>query len=255
VKEMEQTFGLREAAGGSSQLWTRELARKVRGRLERDLEHSAPGDAVVIDAKGVEVFDYSFANELFGKILIGLPNDYPGRFVIVTNLTTYTRENLAKALEGLGLAMIERKGRSLALLGKLHSADEQTFAAIAKAKTPLTAAMLAEQLNVNLTAMNERLTKLSRLALVRRVKTISAAGREHYNGETRRIEVNAHQAVKALLEHAIKEFNVTNQPHLLSLFREDGTRVEENQSIEEAGITPMTTLQLRPDAVKGGSRC
>src|SRR5688572_18995933 len=107
---MEQTFGLR-AAGGSAQLWTRELARKVRLQVEKGLESCEPGDALVIDAKGVQVFDYSFANELFGKILINLPTEHPGRFVLVTNLTTYTRENLSKALEGLGLAMIERKGR------------------------------------------------------------------------------------------------------------------------------------------------
>ena len=73
-----------------------------------------------------------------------------------------------------------------------------------------------------------------------------------YKGETKLINANAHQQTNALLEHAIHEFQVTNQPHLLSLFREDGTRVEANQSLAEAGITAHTTLQLRPDAVKGG---
>ena len=67
---------------------------------------------VVIDAKGVEVFDYSFANELFGKTLLSLSNEYSGRFVIVENLTTYTTENLTKALEGLNLAMIQAKGKA-----------------------------------------------------------------------------------------------------------------------------------------------
>jgi hypothetical protein len=73
-----------------------------------------------------------------------------------------------------------------------------------------------------------------------------------YNGETKRIKADEDEQTDALLERAIREFHVTNQPHLLSLFREDGTRVEANQTLKQAHITPRTTLQLRPDAVKGG---
>ena len=80
-----------------------------------------------IDAKGVEVFDYSFANELFGKTILSLPNEYPGRFFLVENLTTYTHENLGKALESLSLMMIERKGKKMQLIGKVHPADLESF--------------------------------------------------------------------------------------------------------------------------------
>jgi predicted transcriptional regulator len=65
-------------------------------------------------------------------------------------------------------------------LGKLHPADQTTFDAIAQAREPITAAELSGQLGVNLTAMNERLSKLARLGLVRREKGISPAGREQY---------------------------------------------------------------------------
>src|SRR5207302_1997907 len=138
------------------------------------------GDTVVVDAKGVEVFDYSFANEFFGKALLHLPTDFPGRFLIVEHLTPYTRENLTKALESLGLAMIERKGGTLHLLGKVHKTDQETFEAIARAKGQATAAALTDQLDLNVTAVNERLAKLAKLALVRRAKVVSPAGREQY---------------------------------------------------------------------------
>ncbi|RJR45238.1 MAG: hypothetical protein C4576_12370 [Desulfobacteraceae bacterium] len=144
------------------------------------LEEMEPGDALVIDAKGVEVFDYSFANELFGKTMLRIPDEYPGRFVIIENLTTYTRENLIKALESMNLAMIERKDRTLRLIGKVHPADEKTFTAIVGAGKPKTAAFLSDKLKVNLTAMNERLSKLVSLGLVRREKGTSQAGREQY---------------------------------------------------------------------------
>src|SRR5574341_401987 len=110
---MEKRFVL---SGGDPQLWTREKAREKRGALTPLLDASEPGDTIVIDAGGVEVFDYSFANEFFGKTILSL-SQYPGRFVIVENLTSYTRENLIKALESMNLCMIERKGERPGLIG------------------------------------------------------------------------------------------------------------------------------------------
>lgn len=162
------------------QLWTRERAGEIRANINKILDTLSAGDSLVIDTDGVEVFDYSFANELFGKTLLSLTREYPGRFVIVENLTKYTRENLSKALESLGLAMIERKGGKLELIGKIHPADQETFSVIARAKEKVTAADLKDKLNINLTAVNERLTKLSGLALVRRETGVSNAGRQQY---------------------------------------------------------------------------
>jgi len=174
---MERTLHLGEYG---EHLWTRDRARDIRVEIVRMLNESSEGDLVSIDAKGVEVFDYSFANELFGKTLLNLSREYPGRFVIVENLTAYTAENLTKALESLNLAMIHRKGKRLELIGKVHPTDANTFAAIAKARSPVTAAELKDALGTNLTAMNERLSKLTGLALIRRQKAVSAAGREQY---------------------------------------------------------------------------
>jgi hypothetical protein len=135
---------------------------------------------LVVDATQVEVFDFSFANELFGKTALSLPVEHPGRFVVVAGLTEYTRLNLNEALKSLGLVMIERHGKSHRLLGKVHPADEETFMAVVKAKSPVNATELGQKLGVALTAMNERLTKLARLGLMRRQCAKSAAGREQY---------------------------------------------------------------------------
>lgn len=137
------------------------------------------GDALVMDLAGVEAFDFSFAEELFGKTLRTLGAEYPGRFVIVENLTEYTRENLSKALESMNLAMIERIDGKLELLGKVHPADRETFEALITGDAA-SAAGLSSKLDVNLTAMNERLSKLTGLGLVRREKGSSASGREQY---------------------------------------------------------------------------
>jgi predicted transcriptional regulator len=162
-------------------LWTRERAKEVRSDLTAVLDKTGPGDVVVVDAEGVEVFDFSFANELFGRTLLSLPHEYAGRFLIVEHLTKYAGENLSTALESMGLVMIERRSnRKYQLLGKVHSVDESTFVAIVGKKGPVTANELKAELGINLTAVNERLSKLTNLGLVRREKGTSAAGREQY---------------------------------------------------------------------------
>lgn len=73
-----------------------------------------------------------------------------------------------------------------------------------------------------------------------------------YNGITKSIEVQAEQQVSSLLARAIALFGINQNPHLLSLFRTDGTLVPENESVERAGLRPKELLLLRPNAVKGG---
>ena len=74
-----------------------------------------------------------------------------------------------------------------------------------------------------------------------------------YNGVTRRFEVEAEEKVSTLLQKTVQAFGVTQNPHLLSLFRQDGSVVPENESVERAGVTPCEVLLLRPNAVKGGA--
>jgi hypothetical protein len=75
-----------------------------------------------------------------------------------------------------------------------------------------------------------------------------------YNGVTKPLQVEPEERVAALLQKAIATFGITQQPHLLSLFRQDGSVVPENESVEGAGLKPGEILLLRPNAVKGGVR-
>ena len=129
----------------------------VRADLHRILEKANEGDIIVLDLHGVDVFDFSFANELFGKTLLSVPAEFPGRFIMFEHLNPYTRENLINALEGMKLMAIYRTSGKYELIGKLHPADVETFNAIAQLRQPSTAARLAEMFRVNLTAMHERL--------------------------------------------------------------------------------------------------
>ena len=161
-------------------LWTRELARKVRAQIAPQIEELQPGDVLVIDAKGVEVFDYSFANEFFGKTILSLPVEHSGSFLIVENLSRYAQENLEKALESLGLLTIERNNGQLRLIGKVHPADIQTFELIYQSIGPITSSAIKDRLGIGINAVNERLSKLAQMGVVRRKTSISLAGRGQY---------------------------------------------------------------------------
>jgi hypothetical protein len=163
-----------------SQLWTKEKARQIRSRVGAILMTLESGDVLVVDAAAVEAFDFSFATELFGKTMMTLAAESPGRFLIVENLNECTEENLNQALESLNVAMIERTETKVNLLGKVHLADRETFAASVKGREAVSAGALSRDLEVNLTAMNERLSKLTSMGIVRREKGSSATGREQY---------------------------------------------------------------------------
>lgn len=74
-----------------------------------------------------------------------------------------------------------------------------------------------------------------------------------YNGISKPLGVELQESVAAILQKAITEFHITQNPHLLSLFRQDGSVVPENESVERAGLKPGEVLLLRPNAVKGGN--
>ncbi len=75
-----------------------------------------------------------------------------------------------------------------------------------------------------------------------------------YNGLTDPFLVQQHEQVHAVLQQAIHHFKISQNAHLLSLFRQDGSEVAEKQSIADAGILPGEILALRPSVVKGGLR-
>jgi len=74
-----------------------------------------------------------------------------------------------------------------------------------------------------------------------------------YNGVTKPFHVKDKEQVSALLKRAIDEFHITQNPHMLSLYRTDGSMVPEQGTVGEAHLKPCELLLLRQNAVKGGA--
>ena len=72
------------------------------------------------------------------------------------------------------------------------------------------------------------------------------------DGVEKPLEVQQHELIRAVLEQAIHLFKVVDQPHRLSLFRADGTKLEERESVGAAGLHEGAVIYLRHDVVKGG---
>ena len=163
----------------STRLWTRETGHDVRQAIEARLNKMGRGSLLVIDCSGIEVFDFSFASEVFGKLILRLASEYPGRYVAVAGLSDYLRENLDAALENIGVMMIEiLSTRRWDVIGKFSPSDSGTLQALPKYNQPIGASELAEKLGINITACNERLSKLLKFALVRR--ETAGTGRAQY---------------------------------------------------------------------------
>jgi hypothetical protein len=73
-----------------------------------------------------------------------------------------------------------------------------------------------------------------------------------YNGVTKPLQVESEERVAEVLRKAIALFGITQNAHLLSLFRQDGSVVPDEQTVERAGLKPGEILLLRPNAVRGG---
>lgn len=75
-----------------------------------------------------------------------------------------------------------------------------------------------------------------------------------YNGTEKHEPVDRSEQIKAVLARAILIFHVTQQPHMLSLFTEDGKELDDNSTVGQDGLTRKSVLYLRQSKVKGGSR-
>jgi hypothetical protein len=177
MNEMKNIFSFQ---GRKSQLWGNPLGREMRGEIEHELDQTAPGGTFIIDLKGIEVMDFSFATELFGRLYGTLSTGHPGRAVLLTGMSDFVRINLGAALDPLGLfALSYKSARTWELLGKAADTDKETLQALYRLKEA-TAPRLAETLNIKLTTCNQRLKKLGDAGAIVRTKVSAPSGGDQY---------------------------------------------------------------------------
>src|SRR5919112_2841419 len=160
-----------EGSGGKLMV-TRATGRRVREALGEVLE-GLPSDGVLyVDTRGVELMDYSFADEALGILVSRVAaGGYGDRDVALVEEDRELLENIEASLRQRGLAMIrvDEPGGAPKIVGEVSEHLIDTLRVIYEAGS-ITNADLAARLGLNHTACNNRATKLFKLGLIQRRK-------------------------------------------------------------------------------------
>ncbi|MCZ7673840.1 MAG: winged helix-turn-helix transcriptional regulator [Chloroflexi bacterium] len=163
-----------------SQLWGRTRGQRIREQIETLLDSVPEGGVLRIELKGVEVMDFSFSSEVFGKLIGAWATSFPSRVLVLSNPSEYVTINLNQALKALGLlALVTNSGNQWNIIGKATDTDRETLHVVARLKEATTPE-IAEALNIKLTTCNQRLKKLVDSGLLIRSRTTSITGGEQY---------------------------------------------------------------------------
>jgi hypothetical protein len=153
-------------------LGTRALGREVAEQLRErvgDGEHD-----LFVDFATVRVASSPFLDEL-ARMLRAWNVDHPDRFVVLTHLNDDVQDTLALVLERREMTLTELKAGKLRLVGGREHL-EQTLGVAQELET-FTAAALAEQLELKLPNLHQRLSALQAAGAVVRVQTPGAPQR------------------------------------------------------------------------------
>lgn len=181
----ERAHGLFEVASGDfggKLMVTRRTGRSVREALEEELVALPRGGTLYVDTRGVELMDYSFADEALGIMASRVASgEYGDRHLVLVEEDRDLLENVEASLRQRSLAMIrvEKIGGEPHIVGTVPDHLVETLQAIYDAGS-ITNAALAAKLGLNHTACNNRATRLAKLGLIhRRVETAAPGGRQY----------------------------------------------------------------------------
>ncbi|MGF1473072.1 MAG: winged helix-turn-helix domain-containing protein [Rubrobacteraceae bacterium] len=177
-----------EVAGGEfggKLMVTRKAGRAVREALGEALEELPPGGVLYVDIRGVDLMDYSFADEALGILVSRVANgEYGERYLVLVEEDRDLLENVEASLRQRSLAMtrVDEVGAQAGLVGEIPEHLAETLQAIREAGS-ITNAELAKKLDLNHTACNNRATRLAKLGLIHRHKETAAPGGRQYTYE------------------------------------------------------------------------
>ena len=184
----ERARGVYDVASGEAGgklMVTRGTGRRVREALAEALEKLPSGGVLYVDTRGVELMDYSFADEALGILVSRVAaGEYGDRYVVLVEEDRELVENIEASLRQRALAMIrvDEPGATPQIVGDVPEHLVETLRVIYDAGS-ITNADLAAKLGLNHTACNNRATRLFKLGLIHRRKNTAAPGGRQYSYE------------------------------------------------------------------------
>ena len=177
-----QVFEVAGGDFGGKLMVTRSTGRVVREALEEALAALPKGGVLYVDTRGVELMDYSFADEALGILASRVASgEYGDRHLVLIEGDRDLLENVEASLRQRSLAIIrvEKVGGEPSIVGQVPDHLLETLQAIYDAGS-ITNAALAARLGLNHTACNNRATRLAKLGLIhRKIETAAPGGRQY----------------------------------------------------------------------------
>lgn len=178
-------YDVASGEAGGKLMVTRGTGRRVREALAGALEELPSGGVLYVDTRGVELMDYSFADEALGILVSRVAaGEYGDRRVVLVEEDRELLENIEASLRQRDLAMIrvDEPGAAPQIVGDVPEHLLETLRAIYNSGS-ITNANLAAKLGLNHTACNNRATRLLKLGLIQRHKNTAAPGGRQYSYE------------------------------------------------------------------------
>jgi hypothetical protein len=180
-----EIYDVASGEAGGKLMVTRGTGRRVREALGELLEGLPGGGVLYVDTRGVELMDYSFADEALGILVSRVAaGEYGDRHVVLVEEDRELLENIEASLRQRGLAMVrvDRPDTPPRIVGEVPEHLFETLRVIYEAGS-ITNADLAARLGLNHTACNNRATRLLKLGLIHRSKNTAAPGGRQYSYE------------------------------------------------------------------------
>ena len=178
-------YDVASGEAGGKLMVTRGTGRRVREALVEALEALPSGGVLYVDTRGVELMDYSFADEALGILVSRVAaGEYGDRHVVLIEEDRELLENVEASLRQRGLAMIrvEEPVAAPGIVGEVPEHLVETLREIYGAGS-ISNADLATKLGINHTACNNRATRLLKLGLIHRRRNTTAPGGRQYSYE------------------------------------------------------------------------
>jgi hypothetical protein len=185
AEEGREIFDVTSGEAGGKLMVTRGTGRRVREALGEVLERLPSGGVLYVDTRGVELMDYSFADEALGILASRVAGgEYGEKRIVLVEEDRELLENIEASLRQRDLAMIRvsEPGAAPEIVGEVPEHLVETLRTIYDAGS-ITNADLAAKLGLNHTAINNRATRLLKLGLIQRHKNTAAPGGRQYSYE------------------------------------------------------------------------
>src|SRR4051812_1813848 len=185
VAEGRVVYDVASGESGGKLMVTRGTGRRVREALAGALEGLPSCGVLYVDTRGVELMDYSFADEALGILVSRVAaGEYGDRHVVLVEEDRELLENIEASLRQRGLAMVrvDEPDTAPKIVGEVPEHLVETLRVIYEVGS-ITNADLAARLGLNHTACNNRATRLLKLGLIHRSKNTAAPGGRQYSYE------------------------------------------------------------------------